>query len=266
MTAKPSRPTAVLFETRAGRESARRQWSMMIATIITALLMVIISMPSRAQEANTIESVTSALQGSTTFLRIAMKQPPGGSPVGFSVANPPRIALDFANTDYRSSQNTLELTQGDVRNVAIVQASNRSRIVLNLKRPMTYTTEIEGNAIIVKLDPVIAAQQQSNTNIRPPTALRRPIRRCRMRFAISISAVAKKVKEEWLLNCRTARLVWTFGSKAKRLSSISRARSCRTIFAVASTLRILVHPSKCSRISARGQRPSGDRAARTLGT
>ena len=156
MTAKTSRPIAVLIETRAERESRRRQWSMMVATIITALLLMFVSQPSPAQEANTIESVTSALQGSTTFLRIAMKQTPGGSPVGFSVANPPRIALDFPNTDFRSQQNTLELTQGDVRNVAIVQASNRSRVVLNLKRPMTYTTEIEGNAIIVKLDPVIA--------------------------------------------------------------------------------------------------------------
>lgn len=167
MKANPSRSVAAVFETRAQHERRIRLRLAMTALVATALMLWLLMPAARAQQANTIESVTSALQGSTTFLRIAMKEPPSGPPVGFSVANPPRIALDFQNTDYKGAGNTVEMTQGDVRNVAVVQAQNRSRVVLNLKRAMTYTTEVDGNAIIVKLDPVISA---ASTGQQQPSA------------------------------------------------------------------------------------------------
>ncbi|HMN83637.1 MAG TPA: type IV pilus secretin PilQ, partial [Burkholderiaceae bacterium] len=96
-------------------------------------------------------------QGTTTVLRIAMKEPVATPPVGFSVANPPRIALDFTGAENKAGQNNLELPQGDVRNVSIVQAGNRSREVLNLKRAMTYSTEVEDKVVVVRLDPVLAS-------------------------------------------------------------------------------------------------------------
>ncbi len=106
--------------------------------------------------ANTIESVTSAQQGNTTYLRIALAGKPKVLPPSFSVSNPPRIAFDFPETENRAGQNTIDLPHGDVRSVSLVQAGSRSRVVLSLKRPLTYSTEMDGNAIVVKLDPVIS--------------------------------------------------------------------------------------------------------------
>jgi type IV pilus assembly protein PilQ len=107
-----------------------------------------------AAQTNAIESVTSATSGTTTVLRIQMKAPPAAQPGGFSINNPPRIALDFPNTDNKAGQSSVDLPQGDVRNVAIVAAGGRARVVLNLKRPLTYTTSIEGNTVLVSLTPV----------------------------------------------------------------------------------------------------------------
>lgn len=118
---------------------------------------------ARAQS-NAIESVSSSTQGTTTFVRVVLKERPDAAPVGFSVSNPPRIALDFSGAENRTGQNSIDLPQGDVRNVAIVQASNRTRMVLNLKRPVTYSTETEGNAIIVKLDPVVSAPTSTGSD------------------------------------------------------------------------------------------------------
>ncbi|HRA78367.1 MAG TPA: type IV pilus secretin PilQ [Burkholderiaceae bacterium] len=113
--------------------------------------------PAALAQANSIESVSSVQQGSTTYLRIGLKNPPTTAPAGFSVANPPRIAFDFTNTDNKVGKNSLELPQGDVRSVAIVQSGERARVVLNLKRSLSYNTSIEGNTLVVALEPVATA-------------------------------------------------------------------------------------------------------------
>ncbi len=107
-----------------------------------------------AAQGNVIESVTSSQQGNITYLRISLKDKLNAEPGSFSVANPPRVAIDFANTEVRTAQNTLELNQGDVRSVSLVQAGNRSRVVLNLKRALSYTTAQEGKDLIVTLTPL----------------------------------------------------------------------------------------------------------------
>ena len=114
--------------------------------------------------ANAIDSITTSQQGNTIYLRLAMKEPVSTSPVGFTVASPPRIALDFANIQNHSGKNQYEITQGDLRNVSVVQTPNRSRVVLALKRPMTYSTEVDGKVVLVKLDPVVAENASAVAN------------------------------------------------------------------------------------------------------
>ncbi len=106
---------------------------------------------------NAIESVTSSQQGPATIVRIDLKSPPATAPSGFSIGNPPRIALDFGDTVNATGGNSIELTQGDVRNAAIVQAAERSRIVLNLKRALSFNTRVEGRSVFVTLEPSGAA-------------------------------------------------------------------------------------------------------------
>ncbi|MCO5101927.1 MAG: type IV pilus secretin PilQ [Burkholderiaceae bacterium] len=128
-----------------------------VACIATAFVAGgLASGPARAQ-ANAIESVSSVQQGSTTWLRIQLKNAPTVAPVGFSVSNPPRVAFDFVDTANVSGHNSIELPQGDVRSVAIVQSGERSRVVLNLKRPMSYQTSIDANSIVVALEPAPSA-------------------------------------------------------------------------------------------------------------
>ncbi len=136
--------------------SAARMATRAACAAFVACLAVAFAAPAFAQ-ANSIESVTSAQQGSTTYLRIGLRNAPTTTPAGFSVSNPPRIAFDFTHTDNRVGKNAIELPQGDVRSVSIVQAGERSRLVLNLKRPLGYNTSIDGNTLVVALEPVAAA-------------------------------------------------------------------------------------------------------------
>jgi type IV pilus assembly protein PilQ len=110
-----------------------------------------ISSSSYAQD-NSIESITANQQGANVIVKIALKNPIAKPPVGFSINSPARIALDFPATANGIGSTAQEIGLGDVRNVNVVQAGERSRVVFNLKRPMTYATATEGNTVIVTID------------------------------------------------------------------------------------------------------------------
>jgi len=101
---------------------------------------------------NSIEAVNvSAQQGGSTLVKITLKGAPAGTPASFVVNNPPRIAFDFPGTTNGSGKTTHEIGEGDVRRINIVQAGDRSRLVLETSRQLGYDAKIEGNTILVTL-------------------------------------------------------------------------------------------------------------------
>ncbi len=118
---------------------------------------------------NSIESVIGSPQGGSTQIRIRMAQPLTEVPPSFSLANPPRLAFDFADTDNRVGRSMIEMTGGDVRSVNIVQGGERARVVLNMNRTMRFQSEIDGNDLILSLHrnegEATAFQQKSNLPI-----------------------------------------------------------------------------------------------------
>ncbi|MCX7229179.1 MAG: secretin and TonB N-terminal domain-containing protein [Burkholderiales bacterium] len=125
----------------------------LVATIVVALALMLHAGLARAQ-ANAIESVTSVQQGAQTVLRIQLKAPPKLPPASFSIASPPRLALDFLDTGSAVGTAPIEIVQGDARSVSVVQVGNRARMVLNLRRPVTHMMVVEGNSVLVTLEPV----------------------------------------------------------------------------------------------------------------
>jgi len=101
---------------------------------------------------NAIQSISANQQGSNVIIKVLLKNPVTKPPIGFSITNPARIALDFAGTANATGKGAQEISLGDVSNVNVVQAGERSRVVFNLKRPLNYATAIEGNAVIVTID------------------------------------------------------------------------------------------------------------------
>lgn len=124
---------------------------------LVGLALAVGSTPDALAAGNSIESVSSVQQGSTTWVRIGFRDELQALPVTFAVSNPPRVALDFADTDNRAGQNSIELPQGDVRSAAVVQSGDRTRVVLNLKRALGYDATIDGKTLVVALQPVAAA-------------------------------------------------------------------------------------------------------------
>ncbi|WP_093376780.1 type IV pilus secretin PilQ [Variovorax sp. OV329] len=114
---------------------------------------------------NAIESVTSSTQGGAELIRIDLAQPLATVPNGFAVASPARIALDFPGVTNAIGRSTIDVNQGNLRSVNVVQAGDRTRLVLNLKDATTYKAELQGKSVLVTLGQVAGvAQQQSATS------------------------------------------------------------------------------------------------------
>ncbi|WP_234483725.1 type IV pilus secretin PilQ [Noviherbaspirillum pedocola] len=107
---------------------------------------------------NAIESISASQHGSDVVVKVAMRDPVQKAPIGFSTTNPARIALDFAGTGNDTKSVSHDIGMGDVRNVNVVQAGDRSRLVFNLNRPMRYNTSIEGKTVMVIMESAAGAK------------------------------------------------------------------------------------------------------------
>ncbi len=119
---------------------------------------------------NSVVSVdSSALPGGKFIVRVGLKHALRNVPAGFSVGNPPRIALDLPDTGNGVGKNTVEANLGPLSTVNVIQAGNRTRLVLNLNKSVAYEARIDGNYLLVSLGdnsspidtPVNASQQFS---------------------------------------------------------------------------------------------------------
>jgi type IV pilus assembly protein PilQ len=118
------------------------------------------------EPANRIEGLNVSQQGGAIYLRVTLKSPPTSVPASFSVANPARIAFDFPGTGNGLGHNLQNIEEGDLRSANIVQVGDRTRLVLNLVKVMPYETRVEGNSVVIALNPVQreAAATSSNPN------------------------------------------------------------------------------------------------------
>ncbi|RZL56981.1 MAG: type IV pilus secretin PilQ [Variovorax sp.] len=106
-----------------------------------------------AQAQNAIESVTSSMQSGSEVVRIDLAQPLAAAPKGFAITTPARIALDFQGVTNAIGRSAVEVNQGNLRSINVVEAGDRTRLVLNLKEATTYKTEIQGKSLLVVLGP-----------------------------------------------------------------------------------------------------------------
>jgi type IV pilus assembly protein PilQ len=108
-----------------------------------------------------IEAVTGTLQGGSEIVRIDFSQPLAAVPTGFAVQSPARIALDVPGATNAMGRSAVDINVGNVRSVNVVQAGDRTRLVLNLKSATSYKTQIQGKSLLVMLDAIGVASTGS---------------------------------------------------------------------------------------------------------
>jgi type IV pilus assembly protein PilQ len=128
---------------------------------------------------------SAAAAAGTTLKNISYETRPGGNvelkmdfgngpvpqPKIFTTGTPPRIAVDFADTDNASARH-IAIGQGSTTGVSAVTAGGRTRVVVELTRESTYRSRVEGHSLILTINNGTADQSVTTVaTIDPSKAL-----------------------------------------------------------------------------------------------
>lgn len=109
-----------------------------------------------------IQSVTGGVQSGVEVIRINTTEPLKSVPASFSVQSPARIALDFPGVTNAMGRSTVDINEGNLRSANVVQAGDRTRVVINLKQAAAYQTRIEGRSLLVVMERSEAVTAQTS--------------------------------------------------------------------------------------------------------
>jgi len=137
-----------------------------------------------ASSLNSIKSLNVADDGGTLYVRLTLKAPLKATPASFTVANPPRIAFDFPGVSSDIDQSVHNIERGDLRSINIVQVGDRTRVVLNMSRLLSYDTRVNGNMLTIAL-----SQGSSAPSVPRPTGTPIPARVAAAQLGQSINDI-----------------------------------------------------------------------------
>ena len=119
--------------------------------------------PLSVRAQNAIQSVSGSVQGGVEVIRIDLAEPLLSVPSGFSIQAPARIALDFPGVVNSIGRSSVDLSLGNLRSANVVQAGERTRVVLNLRVSTVYKAEIQGKSLLISLEPTAVAAPSSSS-------------------------------------------------------------------------------------------------------
>lgn len=91
-----------------------------------------------------------SLPGDRVELKLEFDEPVS-VPRGYTIEQPARIALDLPGVSNRLGSKNKELGVGNARSVTIVEAKDRTRLIVNLTKLAPYATRVEGNYLFVQV-------------------------------------------------------------------------------------------------------------------
>ncbi|RRW47925.1 type IV pilus secretin PilQ [Pseudomonas luteola] len=99
-----------------------------------------------------------SLPGDRVELKLSFDQPVT-APKGYTIEQPARIALDLPGVNNKLGVRNKELGSGNARSVTVVEAGDRTRLIVNLTALAPYSTRVQGNDLFV----VIGGDQAART-------------------------------------------------------------------------------------------------------
>jgi type IV pilus assembly protein PilQ len=124
---------------------------MMVSAAQMLGMLIALTAPSYAETQNNITGLSVSTGTGITIIKVELSQPLANLPAGFAINTPPRLAFDFPNTANGLGKSVQDFAEGNLRSANIVQAGNRTRLVVNLNQMLSYETKIDGNNLQIIL-------------------------------------------------------------------------------------------------------------------
>ncbi|UUC49911.1 type IV pilus secretin PilQ [Pseudomonas citronellolis] len=89
-----------------------------------------------------------SLPGDRVELKLGFDEPVA-APRGYTIEQPARIALDLPGVQNKLGSKNRELGVGNARSLTVVEAKDRTRLIINLTSLVPYSTRTQGNNLII---------------------------------------------------------------------------------------------------------------------
>lgn len=144
-----AQPMSIAFKRKAGAGRGLR-----LSGLLMGIMLVTgnaIADDAKTAPANVLENVSIAtLPGNLIQLKFTLSSAPT-MPLNFSIENPARIVFDFPNTINKTSRKNQVIGIGMAKSMNFIESNGRTRVVLNILKPMAYETRIENNQFYITL-------------------------------------------------------------------------------------------------------------------
>lgn len=116
------------------------------STLGISLWIALLSPMVQAATLNALD--VAALPGDRVELKLTFDGPPP-PPHGYTTESPARIALDLPGVANKLTNKTRDLGGGNARSATVVEAKDRTRLIINLTQLTPYSSRVEGNNLFV---------------------------------------------------------------------------------------------------------------------
>jgi len=135
------------LSTRRSRPGGRRS---LIAWLAGWLLLAGTGVGAPAQAVDLENVEFAALPGNRVEVQLSFSGPVA-APATFATESPARIALDFEGVASKLDRKAIPIGVGAVHSLIAVEASNRTRVVVNLNDSVPYEVSANGNKVTLKI-------------------------------------------------------------------------------------------------------------------
>lgn len=119
-------------------------------TGLALVLLLGVATPLLAQPV--IEDITFSSQPGSKFeVRLDFSEPPPADYSAYTIEEPARIAMDFPGTKSGLDQKRFSLPFGNATGVLVLEAGDKTRLVLNLIKLVPYEAVVNGNQLILQV-------------------------------------------------------------------------------------------------------------------
>lgn len=126
----------------------------LLAGLILLLTVVSASLAQSVTEtgmANVIETLEVGKLTGSTVVKLGLRKELTVIPANFTISNPARIVFDFPGTENGLGHTTKLVNEGILRSYSVVQAGERSRLVLNLTQNARFEARNDGRHFFITL-------------------------------------------------------------------------------------------------------------------
>ncbi|WP_323127312.1 type IV pilus secretin PilQ [Marinobacter sp. JSM 1782161] len=103
---------------------------------------------AHAVSLNDVEFTSLPGEGTEVVLKFDGTPP---QPTGYTIERPARIAIDLKGASSALESRSLSLGSGNAQSMTVVETKDRTRLIFNLVELVPYSTDVEGDAIVMKI-------------------------------------------------------------------------------------------------------------------